>query len=192
MTKYLARSPMPNQTVATGTSAMAGMGRNSRIIGERMNSTGFRRPVSSPTITPAIPPSTKPTTVLVRLKRKSVNSTPASSRLRPAWNVSSGDGKRRRDTVPLRTINSHTSRSSAMDGPHCTTNLTTFRSHRRTMLASPPNSASGAGPGSSGSLFGSVGVSTRGLTDTPRPAGCGSIAMALCHMRRWVTRRPAG
>ena len=35
---------MPNQTVATGTSAMAGMGRKRRIIGERMNLDGLQAP----------------------------------------------------------------------------------------------------------------------------------------------------
>src|SRR6266540_1580448 len=93
MTKYFDVSPMPNQTIATGTSAMAGIGRHSDSSGLSIRLKKVTREVRRPATSPRTTPATNPTAARPSETWRSLNSTPPSSISSAAERTSGGAGK---------------------------------------------------------------------------------------------------
>src|SRR5581483_459906 len=93
MTKYFDVSPMPNQTMATGTSAMAGIGRHSDSSGLSIRLKKAIREVRRPVRSPRTTPATKPMAARPSDTWRSLNRTPPSSISSAAERTSGGAGK---------------------------------------------------------------------------------------------------
>ena len=61
MVAYFDASPMPNQTMNSGSSAIFGIGNSAETSGSAVARASVDRPIARPTATPALAPSAQPT-----------------------------------------------------------------------------------------------------------------------------------
>jgi len=95
---------MPNHTIATGTSAIAGIGRITVRNGLSSQRNGLVRPVSRPTDTPSTAPRPKPIAARESEARRSCSSVPLRYNSTAASHTLQGGGKMLSGNAPITAI----------------------------------------------------------------------------------------